>query len=178
MAQVARTGQVARIANYKRLPTITLAALVESRGYRSGVAAPVRVGGSSGARSLRRPPRQQPIDAEAEARLERFAELVALAIANAEAQARLVAQAANDPLTGLANHRTFFERLDAEVRRARRRGDPLSLVIFDLDHFKRVNDTHGHLVGDAVLTDTAARLSLAAQPRTPSRESAARSSRG
>jgi diguanylate cyclase (GGDEF)-like protein len=107
--------------------------------------------------------RDAPIGAGAEARLERFADLVALAIANAEAQTRLMAQAANDPLTGLANHRTFFERLDAEVQRARRHGDPLSLVIIDLDHFKRVNDVHGHLAGDGVLVETAGRLAALAR---------------
>ena len=158
LAQVARTGQVARIGDYKTLADDHVGRLVESRGYRSGVAAPVRVGGQLWGALLAATTRSAPIDAEAEARLERFAELVALAIGNAEAQARLIAQAATDPLTGLANHRTFFERLDAEVRRARRHGDGLSLVIFDLDHFKRVNDLHGHLIGDGVLAETAMRL--------------------
>lgn len=163
VAQVARTGQVARVANYKTLADDHVGQLVEPRGFRSGVAAPVRVGGQLWGALLAATTTLAPIDAEAEARLERFADLVALAIANAEAQARLIAQAANDPLTGLANHRTFFERLDAEVRRARRRGDALSLVIFDLDHFRRVNDTHGHRAGDAVLVEVAARLAALAR---------------
>ncbi len=64
-----------------------------------------------------------------------------------EAQRR----AAIDPLTGLANHRTFHERLAAEVERARRHGRGLSLVVMDLDHFKLVNDTHGHQEGDRIL---------------------------
>jgi diguanylate cyclase (GGDEF)-like protein/PAS domain S-box-containing protein len=93
-----------------------------------------------------------------EARLERFAELVSLAIANAEARARLLAMATSDPLTGLANHRSFHERLGAETARARRSGAPLSLVVIDLDHFKRVNDTFGHPVGDEVLREVADRL--------------------
>ena len=158
LAQVARTGRVARIADYKALADDHVGRLVESRGYRSGVAVPVRVGGQLWGALLAATTRPAPIDAAAEARLERFAELVALAIANAEAQARLITQAATDPLTGLANHRTFFERLDAEVRRARRRGDGLSLVMFDLDHFKRVNDLHGHLAGDGVLAEAASAL--------------------
>ena len=121
----------------------------------------------------------EPLPAGAEVRLASFAELVALAIANAEARARLAAQAASDPLTGLANHRTFFERLHAEVERARRHGRPLSLVIIDLDHFKRVNDTHGHLAGDGVLVEVAG----APAARWPARRtrwpgSAARSSPG
>lgn len=60
-------------------------------------------------------------------------------------------RAAVDPLTGLANHRTFHERLAAEVGSARRRGRALALVLMDLDHFKQVNDRHGHQVGDRVL---------------------------
>jgi diguanylate cyclase (GGDEF)-like protein/putative nucleotidyltransferase with HDIG domain len=60
-------------------------------------------------------------------------------------------RAAVDPLTGLANHRTFHERLRSEVERARRRERNLALVLMDLDHFKRVNDLHGHQVGDQVL---------------------------
>lgn len=56
-----------------------------------------------------------------------------------------------DPLTGIANRRAFFAALDSEVKRARRSGEALSVAIFDLDHFKEVNDTRGHSAGDAVL---------------------------
>ena len=163
LAQVARTGQVARIGDYQSLADDPVGRLVRAGGYRSAVAAPVRVGGQLWGGLLAATTEDAPISRGAEARLERFADLVALAIANAEGQARLIAQAASDPLTGLANNRTFFERLDAEVGRARRHGDPLSLVIIDLDHFKRVNDTHGHLAGDGVLVETAGRLAALAR---------------
>jgi diguanylate cyclase (GGDEF)-like protein/PAS domain S-box-containing protein len=96
--------------------------------------------------------------ADAETRLGRFADLVAMAIANADAWNALARQASCDALTGLANHRTFHERLRAEVARARRYGRALTLALFDLDHFKQVNDTHGHQVGDQVLIDIAGRL--------------------
>ncbi len=66
--------------------------------------------------------------------------------------------ATQDPLTGLANHRVFHERLHAEIARARRQDLPLSVAILDLDHFKQVNDRHGHLVGDEVLRDAGRRL--------------------
>lgn len=56
-----------------------------------------------------------------------------------------------DGLTGLANRRHFMEALDAESARQHRIGRPLCLVIMDVDHFKRVNDEHGHDVGDEVL---------------------------
>jgi diguanylate cyclase (GGDEF)-like protein len=56
-----------------------------------------------------------------------------------------------DSLTGLYNHRTFYERLDEELKRATRYGTPLSVVLIDLDDFKAVNDTGGHQFGDALL---------------------------
>lgn len=56
-----------------------------------------------------------------------------------------------DPLTELPNRRRLTEFLDGELRHTRRYGAPLSLIIFDLDNFKRVNDLHGHSVGDLVL---------------------------
>lgn len=63
-----------------------------------------------------------------------------------------------DHLTGLANRRAFFDAAEREITRRRRMPQPLSLVIFDADHFKRINDTHGHLAGDAVLRHLAAGL--------------------
>ena len=66
--------------------------------------------------------------------------------------------ATQDPLTGLANHRAFHERLAVEVSRAQRHGRPLSVAVLDLDHFKEVNDQHGHPTGDRVLRETSERL--------------------
>ena len=66
--------------------------------------------------------------------------------------------ATRDPLTALANRRVFEDTLPREVARARRTDAPLSLVVLDVDHFKRVNDEHGHQAGDAVLRDIAAAL--------------------
>lgn len=59
--------------------------------------------------------------------------------------------ATHDGLTGLYNHRTFYTLLEEEIARARRFQHPLSLLMIDIDHFKRVNDTYGHQAGDAVL---------------------------
>ena len=56
-----------------------------------------------------------------------------------------------DPLTGLLNRRNLEGRLDEEIARARRLGLPLSLLMIDLDHFKHINDSYGHLMGDQVL---------------------------
>jgi diguanylate cyclase (GGDEF)-like protein len=99
------------------------------------------------------------LGAGTEDRLAQFAYLAGLAIANTEARERLSAQAATDPLTGLANHGAFHQRLEAEVARAQRNGRELSLVLIDLDHFKDINDTFGHQVGDRVLADIARALS-------------------
>lgn len=60
-----------------------------------------------------------------------------------------------DGLTGLYNHRVFQERLRQEVNRRNRTGKPLSLIMLDIDNFKRLNDTHGHQAGDAVLKELA-----------------------
>jgi diguanylate cyclase (GGDEF)-like protein len=121
------------------------------------VAAPITVGGQLwGCLAVGFSGRLAPADTEE--RLARFADLVAMAIGNAEAWSTLSHQAATDALTGLANRRTFQERLQAEISRARRYGRNLSLVLLDLDHFKAVNDTHGHQLGDAVLVEVAERL--------------------
>lgn len=69
----------------------------------------------------------------------------------AEATAELRRVAATDPLTGLWNRRHLLERIEAETGRSRRNGWPLCLAILDVDHFKRVNDEHGHPAGDEVL---------------------------
>ncbi len=71
-----------------------------------------------------------------------------------QAEHELRERAEKDYLTGIFNRRTFFELLEAEVERARRYERPLSLVMLDIDHFKKINDTHGHAVGDTVLKET------------------------
>jgi diguanylate cyclase (GGDEF)-like protein len=70
-------------------------------------------------------------------------------------QIRLAQSAQQDPLTGLYNRRHFEERLGAELSASLRHGRPLALLLADLDHFKAVNDRHGHLAGDEVLRLTA-----------------------
>lgn len=69
-------------------------------------------------------------------------------------QIRLAQSAIQDPLTGLYNRRYLDERLGAELSAALRHGRPLSLLLIDIDHFKSVNDQHGHLAGDEALRVT------------------------
>jgi diguanylate cyclase (GGDEF)-like protein len=71
---------------------------------------------------------------------------------------RLERLIATDSLTGLLNQTAFMERLAREVARAGRRGDPLAVAMLDLDYFKQVNDTYGHLEGNNVLKTLALRL--------------------
>ncbi|HEY0818940.1 MAG TPA: sensor domain-containing diguanylate cyclase, partial [Rhizobacter sp.] len=69
---------------------------------------------------------------------------------------QLEALATTDPLTGALNRRAVSEAAQAELRRARRHGKPFAALLLDIDHFKRVNDTHGHQAGDRVLQQVAA----------------------
>jgi diguanylate cyclase (GGDEF)-like protein len=66
-----------------------------------------------------------------------------------------------DPLTGLSNRRSAMDRLTAEASRSQRYGHALTVVALDLDEFKQINDTYGHLAGDLVLKEFAARLGFA-----------------
>ncbi|MDA0224921.1 MAG: GGDEF domain-containing protein [Proteobacteria bacterium] len=74
-------------------------------------------------------------------------------------QAKLVRSALTDPLTGLANRAGFEREFDRELSRVARDGDPFSVVMFDLDHFKNINDQHGHATGDRALRTFADLLS-------------------
>ncbi|HET8539717.1 MAG TPA: diguanylate cyclase [Anaeromyxobacter sp.] len=90
---------------------------------------------------------------------------VAAYVATGDAAGRqledLARLAREDALTALPNRRAFGEALVREVARAERAGTPLAAVVLDVDHFKRVNDAHGHAAGDAVLAAVAARAASA-----------------
>lgn len=88
-----------------------------------------------------------------------ISEQVALALSNVKLRNALHDKSIRDPLTGLFNRRFMEETLKREIARSIRTGSPLSLVMLDLDHFKQVNDIHGHTAGDAVLRSTANLLS-------------------
>jgi diguanylate cyclase (GGDEF)-like protein len=94
---------------------------------------------------------------------ERIRHLEVVLAQSQEASRRLEREADADPLTGIANHRAFHEKLRTEVERAQRYGRPLSLACLDVDGFKDVNDHFGHPVGDAVLRAVAARLKAVAR---------------
>lgn len=83
--------------------------------------------------------------------VEALADQTAMAVNNARLYAIIQQQAVLDGLTGLYNHRYFYERLSQEATRAQRYGSWVSLLMIDLDDLKRINDEHGHLVGDEAL---------------------------
>lgn len=82
-----------------------------------------------------------------------LSEHIALALTNLRLRETLRNQSIRDPLTGLFNRRYLEETLEREVTRAVRKGHPLAVVMLDVDHFKRFNDTHGHEAGDVLLRE-------------------------
>jgi diguanylate cyclase (GGDEF)-like protein len=153
-AEVFRTGRPARTEAGYASSTDPIAESMTKLGGGDGVAAPIIVAGNLWG-ALGAAYAQGLVPVGAELRLERFTSLVGLAISNADARDRLERQASTDPLTGIANRRTFTEHLGDEVARAHRYGRQLSLAIIDLDRFKAVNDSHGHQAGDRVLAEFA-----------------------
>ncbi|MCA9794554.1 MAG: GGDEF domain-containing protein [Candidatus Eremiobacteraeota bacterium] len=77
-----------------------------------------------------------------------------------EANRELLERATTDPLTGLRNRGAIFEILEEELERSRRQRTSLSVILCDVDHFKKINDNHGHPCGDAVLQEVARRLAI------------------
>ncbi len=90
--------------------------------------------------------------------LELLADETAVALVHDQLLARLAALATTDSLTGLPNRRAWDDQLGQLLARARRTGEPLTVAMVDLDHFKAFNDTHGHVRGDALLATTARRF--------------------
>ena len=123
--------------------------------FRASLAAPVRVEGRLWGAVAVAYAQVGGAQEETLVQLERVAELISLAVSNADARENLARMARTDPLTGLLNHGAFHERLDEEVKRSARHGRPLSLALLDIDHFKLVNDLHGHRAGDEALRTVA-----------------------
>jgi diguanylate cyclase (GGDEF)-like protein len=92
-----------------------------------------------------------------------IANQVAISMQNARMYEVVEEQATTDGLTGLVNHRTFQERFTTMLGRAERHDFPVSLLLTDIDHFKKVNDTYGHPTGDEVLRRVAAILKASAR---------------
>jgi len=101
----------------------------------------------------------KPFDAhELQARVRAGVRILDLQSALLAAQDELRLRAAQDALTGLWNHAVIVETLERELERAHREGAPVGVVMADLDHFKRINDAHGHVAGDCVLCEVVSRM--------------------
>jgi diguanylate cyclase (GGDEF)-like protein len=90
--------------------------------------------------------------------VELLGQLVGASIGNISLFERMQHQARTDGLTGLANHRTFYEILEQELWRSRRYGEQISLIMVDIDNLKLVNDHYGHRAGDRVLKEVSKRI--------------------
>lgn len=93
--------------------------------------------------------------------IESFVSLSRLILSNYDALEQLTIRATTDPLTQLKNRAVLMQRLEEEFQRSIRHGKALSVLMIDLDHFKTINDAHGHATGDAVLKSAASRCQLA-----------------
>jgi diguanylate cyclase (GGDEF)-like protein len=117
------------------------------------LAAPEPEDGVLGVISIARPGR--PFSQRQRELFEYLTNQAAISIENVDLHELVQRQAVTDELTGLFNHRRFQEVITAEVERTRRFGQELGLIMLDIDDFKRVNDTYGHLQGDEVLKEVA-----------------------
>jgi len=92
-------------------------------------------------------------------RMARTHDRIQLQMADLEAsRSALEEEATHDPLTGLANRRLFYDRLQQAIRHGKRYGSQIGILFVDMDRFKEINDQNGHHVGDAVLTEVANRI--------------------
>lgn len=90
--------------------------------------------------------------------VELLGQLIGASIGNISLFERIQHQARTDGLTGLANHRTFYEVLEQELWRSKRYGEQISLIMVDIDNLKTINDTFGHKAGDKVIMETSRRI--------------------
>lgn len=150
---VADTGQLARVGDSRSEPRFIER---RERGYaiQSVLSVPVRGGtGTLGVLSVSSPARHAFGEVD-----ESVGRLLASAVGQTLRAAELRQLALTDSQTLAYNRRYLLPRLRQEMERAQRHAEPLSLLLFDLDHFKRVNDLHGHAAGDAVLAAFADRV--------------------
>ena len=97
-------------------------------------------------------------DCEDIALIELFSQLVGSSIGNIKLFEKIQRQATTDGLTGLANHKTFYEILERELWRYRRYGGQISLIMVDVDNLKKINDAYGHRVGDKVIKEISKKI--------------------
>jgi diguanylate cyclase (GGDEF)-like protein len=90
--------------------------------------------------------------------IELFSQLVGASIGNIKLFEKIQRQATTDGLTGLVNHKTFYEILEKELWRSRRYGGRISLIMVDIDNLKNINDAYGHRAGDKAIREISRRI--------------------
>ena len=151
LGRVATTGLPGVVREYPEQVEDELIAALKAQGAVGGAATPITVHNRTWGALAFGGANPDRLSDDITSHLERFTSLVGIALASAEAWQTLARQATTDHLTGLPNRRVFDERLASEISRAVRHDRTLALVLFDIDHFKRVNDREGHPAGDRVL---------------------------
>jgi diguanylate cyclase (GGDEF)-like protein len=152
IGRVFRTGTSARIAD----PTADPDFFFADTGVRSQIAVPILDGEHvCGVVSVES---AAVLDARDHELLELFAQQIGVAITTARLHAALVRAAWTDPLTGVLNRAALLNGIEGMVAEAEGSGQPLVLLFVDLDHFKALNDGHGHQMGDRALVECAERL--------------------
>jgi diguanylate cyclase (GGDEF)-like protein len=155
---VAQHGETLIVPEAENDPRLMKESAVKPRGVRSVIALPLRGRkGTHGVIEIFNPRADQMTDYTI-AYLHILADHAAIAIENARDVARIQQLSILDDCTGLYNARHLYDVLGRELERSRRNRLPVSLAFLDLDHFKLVNDAHGHLVGSELLAHTGRRL--------------------
>jgi diguanylate cyclase (GGDEF)-like protein len=90
--------------------------------------------------------------------IELFSQLIGASIGNVKLFEKIQRQATTDGLTGLVNHKTFYEVLEKELWRLKRYGGRISLIMVDVDNLKKINDVHGHRAGDKAIREVSRRI--------------------
>jgi len=159
----ALTGEPVHVLDASRDDLFLRGEMLVREGLRSLLCLPLLVRGRCiGVMTLyhRRPRSYEPAEMQF---LSTFAGTVSIAVDNARLYGEQARLAVTDGLTGLYNHKHFHETLAAELGRARRYGQPLSLILVDIDFFKAYNDAWGHQAGDALLRSLAGVFKAAAR---------------
>jgi diguanylate cyclase (GGDEF)-like protein len=151
------TGRAEEVADRERFAERLLAGTSNTGGAGPNVGFPLIVAGAAmgvlgvdTAKGGLAPERQRALEAATA--------ILAVSLKNAQLFTEVRENGLRDSLTGCATRAHATELIDAELRRARRSQMPVSLIMFDLDHFKDVNDKYGHLCGDAVLANVGRRM--------------------
>ena len=152
---VANRGELANVGNVQRDSRYSTADLTSDRPIASELTLPLKREGVVFGIMDVQSERLNGFDRNDERVLSAVADYASIALANARWVDEIHDRANRDGLTGLYNHRFLMEQIEFELHRAGRLGYPFSFIMVDIDHFKSINDVHGHQNGDEILKQTA-----------------------